>query len=134
MSVTDPISDLLTRIRNAVRSRHTTVEIPASRLKIEMLRILRDQRFIEDYKVSKGKEGTHSTVAVLLKYDNNGRSVITSLERISRPGCRVYLKKKSIQPVLNGFGMNIISTSHGLMTGKEAIEKGIGGEILCSVY
>jgi len=134
MSSTDPISDLLTRIRNAIRTRHASVEVPISRLKVEVLKILKQQGFIDSYKVSREKEGTHGTVTILLKYDSQGRPVITSLERISRPGCRVYLQKKDIQPVLNGFGINIISTSQGLMTGKQAVEKGVGGEVLCNIY
>lgn len=134
MSSTDPISDLLTRIRNAIRSRHASVEIPLSRLKLEVLKILKEQGFIENYKVSGEKERVHATVTILLKYDAQGRPVITSLERVSRPGCRVYLKKKDIQPVLNGFGINIISTSQGLMTGKQAVEKGVSGEVLCNIY
>ncbi|HEY3130105.1 MAG TPA: 30S ribosomal protein S8 [Acidobacteriota bacterium] len=134
MSSTDPISDLLTRIRNATRTRHASVEVPISRLKVEVLKILKEQGFIDSYKVSREKEATHGTVTILLKYDSQGRPVITSLERISRPGCRVYLKKKDVPPVLNGFGINIISTSQGLMTGKQAVEKGVGGEVLCNIY
>lgn len=133
MSVTDPIADLLTRIRNAIRSRHATVELPASRMKLEVLRILREQDLIGGYKLSQAG-GEVESVSVALKYDSEGNCAITSLQRISRPGCRVYLKKKSISPVLNGLGISIISTSRGLMTGARAIEEGLGGEILCNIY
>lgn len=133
MNLTDPIADLLTRIRNAVRNRHTAVEIPAGRMKIEILKILREQELIDSYKLA--HEGsTAATVTVLLKYDADGQPAITSLKRISRPGCRVYLKKDDIVPVLNGLGISVISTSRGLMTGSRAIEEGLGGEILCNIY
>ena len=133
MNLTDPIADLLTRIRNAIRNRHASVDIPAGRMKIEVLRILRENQLIENYKVS--REGSHdASVTVLLKYGSDGNPAITSLKRISRPGCRVYLKKEDITPVLNGLGISVISTSRGVMTGSRAIEEGLGGEILCNIY
>ena len=134
MNTTDPIADLLTRIRNAIRSRHASVEIPEARLKTEVLRILKEQRLISGYTLSKDRPGLPGTVTVLLKYDGDGTSAITSLRRISRPGCRVYLKKNNIAPVLNGFGISIVSTSRGLMTGERAVQEGVGGEILCDIY
>ncbi|MBI2821652.1 MAG: 30S ribosomal protein S8 [Acidobacteria bacterium] len=134
MSVTDPIADLLTRVRNAIRSRQTSVEMPASRLKLEILRILKDEDLIGGYKTSKQRPGLPDTVTVLLKYDRSGNPVITSLQRISRPGCRVYQGKNDIVPVLNGLGISIVSTSRGLMTGTSAVEMGVGGEILCNLY
>ncbi|HEY2930495.1 MAG TPA: 30S ribosomal protein S8 [Acidobacteriota bacterium] len=132
--MTDPIADLFTRIRNAIRSQHTTVNIPASSLKISVLKILKENGLIENFKVSREKEEIQGKVTVLLKYDQEGRPAITALQRISRPGCRVYLKKKNIQPVLNGLGISIISTSKGLMTGDRATQEGIGGEILANIY
>jgi len=133
MNVTDPIADLLTRIRNAIRSGHAAVEIPASKLKIEVLKILRDQELIGNFKLF--QEGERAArVTVLLKYDGDGQCAISSLKRVSRPGCRVYLKKEGISPVLNGLGISVISTSRGLMTGTRAIEEGLGGEILCDIY
>jgi len=132
--MTDPIADLFTRIRNAIRSQHTTVVIPASSLKISVLKILKENGLIENFKASREKEDVQGKVTVLLKYDADGRPAITALQRISRPGCRVYLKQKDIQPVLNGLGISIISTSKGLMTGDRATQEGIGGEILANVY
>ncbi|MBI4455729.1 MAG: 30S ribosomal protein S8 [Acidobacteria bacterium] len=134
MSVTDPIADLLSRIRNAIRVRHVTVEVPASRFKVEILKILKEQSLIDNYKISKAPGGLPGSITVLLKYDEQGNPAITSLERVSRPGCRVYVKKKDILPVLSGLGISIVSTSRGLMTGARAIEEGVGGEILCAIY
>jgi small subunit ribosomal protein S8 len=98
------------------------------------LKILKENGLIENFKVSREKEEIQGKVTVLLKYDQEGRPAITALQRISRPGCRVYLKKKNIQPVLNGLGISIISTSKGLMTGDRATQEGIGGEILANIY
>src|SRR5688500_15274772 len=107
--MTDPIADLFTRIRNAIRSRHTTVNIPVSSLKVDILKILKENGLIENFKISREKEDVQGKVTVLLKYDREGKPALTALKRISRPGCRVYLKQRDIQPVLNGLGISIIS-------------------------
>lgn len=133
MSITDPIADLLMRIRNAIQAGHQSVEIPTSGMKVEIVRILKEQHLISGFKLSAGSAG-RGRISVALRYDGEGRPAIHSLKRVSRPGCRVYLKRKSIAPVLNGFGISIVSTSRGVMTGAEAVEKGVGGEILCNVY
>jgi small subunit ribosomal protein S8 len=129
----DPISDMLTRIRNAVRSRHPRVDIPASLLKVEIARILKEEGYISTYKVvDEGKP--KKTVRIFLKYGTGRRNVISDLQRISRPGRRVYVGKTEIKPVMGGTGINILSTPQGLMTGHAARRAGLGGEILCEVW
>ncbi|MGL5977491.1 MAG: 30S ribosomal protein S8 [Erysipelotrichaceae bacterium] len=131
MIMTDPIADMLTRIRNAVQARHEVVEIPASKEKIEIAKILKKEGFVVDYKV----EGdVKKTITVELKYGPNNEKVISGLKRISKPGLRVYAKSDSIPRVLNGLGVAIISTSHGLMTDKEAKAKHVGGEVIAYVW
>ena len=130
--MTDPIADMLTRIRNAVQARHTKVDMPASRLKTELARILKDEGYISHYKTS--EEGSHANLTVFLKYGSKGEVVISNIERVSRPGCRVYVSKSEIPKVLGGLGINILTTSHGIMTGKEARKQGFGGELLCNIY
>src|ERR1700689_1173952 len=130
--MTDPIADMLTRIRNAVQARHTKVEMPTSRLKVELARILKDEGYISHYKTS--EEGGHTNLTVFLKYGSKGELVISNIERVSRPGCRVYVSKTEIPRVLGGLGINILTTSHGVMTGKEARKQGFGGELLCNIY
>ena len=127
---TDVIADMLTRIRNAVRARHPKVDIPASRLKIEIARVLKEEGYILNYKVA--EEGAKKTIKIYLKYHNN-RPVITDLKRVSRPGCRIYVSRDEIKPVLGGMGILILSTSKGVMTGKQARREGVGGELLCVV-
>jgi len=127
---TDVIADMLTRIRNAVRARHPKVDIPASRLKIEIARVLKEEGYILNYKVA--EEGAKKTIKIYLKYHNN-RPVITDLRRVSRPGCRIYVSRDEIKPVLGGMGISILSTSKGVMTGKQARREGVGGELLCVV-
>jgi small subunit ribosomal protein S8 len=127
---TDVIADMLTRIRNAVRARHPKVDIPASRLKIEIARVLKEEGYILNYKVA--EEGAKKTIKIYLKYHNN-RPVITDLKRVSRPGCRIYVSRDEIKPVLGGMGISILSTSKGVMTGKQARREGVGGELLCVV-
>jgi small subunit ribosomal protein S8 len=131
--VTDPIADYLTRIRNAVQARHKVVEIPASNLKKDITRILRDKGYILNYKfVSDGPQGT---IKIALKYHPETKHpAIKGIERASRPGLRKYAGKESLPRVLNGLGVAVISTSHGVMTDKEARKKNIGGEVLCYVY
>ncbi|MCG3160387.1 MAG: 30S ribosomal protein S8 [Acidobacteria bacterium] len=125
---------MLTRIRNAIGARHTKVDIPASRLKIEIARILKEEGYITNYSI-KTAEGTNKrTLRVFLRYGPNGESVISSLERVSRPSRRVYVPSKGVTKVLGGLGINILSTSSGVMTGKQARKSNLGGEVLCSIY
>ena len=132
MTMTDPIADLLTRIRNGLLARHREVRIPASRIKESVLRILKEEGFIEDVTREPGVGA--GTLVVQLKYGPEGERIITGLERVSRPGRRVYLGSKAIPPVLDGVGINIVSTSQGLRTGAQCRRQGIGGEILCNVW
>lgn len=129
--VTDPIADMLTRIRNANQMRYKEVEVPASKMKNEIARILKSEGFIADYKVK--KNNIQDILVLSLKYVDKER-VITGLKRISKPGLRVYVKAEEVPHVLNGLGIAIISTSKGVMTDKEASELKIGGEVLCYVY
>ena len=131
MIMTDPIADMLTRIRNAVQARHDVVEVPANKEKIEIAKIVKEEGFITDYKV----EGeVKKTITITLKYGPNNEKVINGLRRISKPGLRAYAKVDSIPRVLNGLGIAIISTSHGLMTDKEAKAKHVGGEVIAYVW
>ena len=130
--VTDPIADMLTRIRNANQMRYKEVEVPASKIKIEIARILKEEGFISDYKT---KESDSQSVIVLnLKYGEKKESVITGLKRISKPGLRVYAKAEELPTVLNGLGIAIISTSKGIMTDKEARKNSLGGEVIAYVW
>jgi small subunit ribosomal protein S8 len=130
--MTDPIADMLTRVRNAVQAKHQKVDMPASRLKVDIARILKEEGFIAHFKTS--EEEGKNFLTVFLKYGPKGEKVISNIERISRPGCRVYVSKSEIPKVLGGLGINILTTSHGVMTGKQARKQGFGGELLCSVY
>ena len=132
MSMTDPISDLLTRIRNALIAKHATVDVPSSKVKVEIVRILRDEGYIDEYEVHEA--GPQGTIRVRLKYATDGRRAITGLERVSRPGRRVYRGKDDIPRVLDGLGVTIVSTSRGIMTGQSCRTQGIGGEVLCNVW
>ena len=132
MVVTDTIADMLTRIRNANGMRYSEVSIPASNLKISLAKILKDEGFIEDYKVL--KDDVQGTIVVTLKYGENKERVITGLKRISKPGLRVYAKASEVPKVLNGLGIAIISTSRGVMTDKEARKENLGGEVLCYIW
>jgi len=132
--MTDPIADMLTRMRNAIGARHTKVDVPASRLKVEIARILKEEGYITNYSI-KTTEGSHArTLRIFLRYGPKGESVITHLDRVSRQSRRVYVPSKQINKVLGGLGINILSTSHGVMTGKAARKANVGGEILCEVY
>ena len=133
MNMTDPIADMLTRIRNAVAARHETVDVPASRIKIDIARILKEEGYITDYSVT-GKKASEKTITITLKYGAHKQKAITGLKRISKPGLRVYSKKDSIPRVLNGLGIAIISTSQGLMTDKKARESHCGGEVLAYIW
>ena len=131
MVMTDPIADMLTRIRNANRQHHETVMVPASKLKVDIAEILKNEGFIKGYKVE--GEGPIKNIVITLKYRGNER-VITDLKRISKPGLRVYAKVNEIPKVLNGLGIVILSTSKGLMTDKEARAKQVGGEVLAYIW
>ncbi|MEN3184305.1 MAG: 30S ribosomal protein S8 [Atribacterota bacterium] len=133
MAHTDPIADMLTRIRNASRAGHPTVTVPASRLKIEIARIMREEGYIQDYKVI-AKEGNKRDLVIELKYGPRRERVINGLRRISKPGLRIYAKKDEIPILFGGLGTVVVSTSRGVMTGKEARKLGIGGEVLCFIW
>lgn len=130
--LTDPIADMLTRIRNANLALHDAVEMPGSKLKAEIARVLRDEGYIADYEVREGEVGTD--LVVRLKYDRDRRRVISGLERISKPGRRVYVDRDGVPRVLGGMGIAVMSTSQGVITGHEARRRGIGGEVICSVW
>lgn len=130
--MTDPIADMLTRIRNAIAAKHSRVDIPGSKLKQEIARILKEEGYINNY-VIKG-EGIKYAIRIFLRYDAKGASSITHLERVSRPGRRVYVGSTQVPRVLGGYGVNIVSTSRGLMSGKKARQENIGGEILAQIY
>ena len=134
--MTDPISDMLARIRNAVHAKHTRVDIPSSRLKTEIARILQDEGYVQGFRVIEDESGSpgRRTIRLFLKYGPHGERVITGLERISRPGRRVYFGRREVPPVLAGLGTSILTTSRGVMTGREAVRAGVGGEVLCNVW
>ena len=130
--MTDPIADMLTRIRNAQAAGHQKVDVPVSNIKVEIARILKDEGFINTYKTF--GEGVHQTIRIYLRYGPKGEQVLSKIERVSKPGCRVYVNSANIPKVLGGLGINILSTSRGLMTDRQARRDKIGGEILCRVY
>lgn len=132
MSVTDPIADMLTRVRNANQMRYNEVIVPSSKMKIEITKILKSEGFIADYKVEKGE--VQDNIIITLKYGKNKERVISGLKRISKPGLRVYAKAEEIPTVLNGLGISIVSTSKGIMTGKEARKENLGGEVLAYIW
>jgi small subunit ribosomal protein S8 len=135
--MTDPIADMVTRIRNAVAAKHTRVDIPASRLKAEIARILQDEGYIQAFKLLEDPSGPASsarTLRLFLKYGPHGERLITGVERISRPGRRVYFGKADVPDVLGGLGTSILTTSRGVMTGRAAAKAGVGGEVLCNVW
>jgi len=132
MVVTDPIADMLTRIRNANQMRYKEVEVPASKMKMEIARILKEEGFIVDYKVNKNDK--QDIIVLTLKYGQKKERVITGLKRISKPGLRVYAKACDIPKVLNGLGIAIVSTSKGVMTDKEARKESLGGEVLAYIW
>jgi small subunit ribosomal protein S8 len=130
--MTDPIADMLTRVRNAYAAKHQKVDVPSSNVKIEIARILREEGFINNYKII--GEGAVKNIRIYLRYGSKGEQVLSKLERVSRPGCRVYVSSTSVPKVLGGMGINILSTSRGLMTDHRARREKIGGELLCRVY
>jgi small subunit ribosomal protein S8 len=131
MTVSDPIADMLTRIRNAVMARHDFVLVPASKMKLAITKILKDEGFVTDYEVLRSKP--HRVIKLHLKYDDKNQSIISGLERVSKPGLRVYVERKEIPRVYGGLGVAILSTAKGVMTGQQAWKRGIGGELLCYV-
>lgn len=132
MTMTDPIADMLTRVRNANTVRHENVDVPASNIKKELARILLEEGFIKGYDVI--EDGKQGLIRLQLKYGKNGERVITGIKRISKPGMRVYADSHSVPKVLNGLGISVISTSQGILTDKQARELGIGGEVICYVW
>ena len=137
--MTDPISDMLTRLRNAVSAKHTRVDMPASKLKAEIARILQDEGYIQGCRIveepaEKSDRQPRQVIRVFLKYGPHGEKVMTGLERISRPGRRVYLGAEDVPTVLGGLGTSILTTSRGVMTGRAARKAGVGGEVLCNVW
>jgi len=132
MNMTDPVADMLTRIRNGVRAKLPKVDIPRSKLKVEIARILKDEGYVANYKVT--EDARQGMLRVYLKYGPGMERVITDVQRVSKPGCRIYCGKGEIPRVYGGLGINIISTSRGVMTGRTAAREGVGGEILCNVW
>ena len=130
--VTDPIADMLTRVRNAIQMRYKEVEVPASKNKVEIAKILKEEGFISDYKIK--EDGNFKVITLSLKYGNRKESVITGLKRISKPGLRVYVKAQDVPRVLNGLGIAIISTSKGIMTDKQARRESLGGEVMAYIW
>lgn len=129
---TDPIADMLTRIRNANTVSHESVEMPSSKLKVELAKLLKEEGFISDYEVK--DDGKFKRLHIVLKYDMNNKPVISKLERVSKPGLRSYCKAKNLPKVLGGLGIAIISTSKGLLTDRKARKENIGGEVLCYIW
>ena len=135
--MTDPIADMLTRIRNAVTAKHTRVDMPASRIKADIARILQDEGYIQGFKLleeTDGKPALSKTLRLFLKYGPHGERLITGVQRISRPGRRVYFGRDEVPEVLAGLGTSILTTSRGVMTGRNAVKAGVGGEVLCNIW
>lgn len=132
MATTDPIADMLTRIRNASKARHGSVDVPLSSIKLELAKILKGEGYIKDFEVVKDKK--QGMIKIQLKYDSSKKGIISSIKRVSKPGLRIYVKKDKLPKVLGGFGTAVLSTSKGIFTGKKAKELGIGGELICTIY
>jgi small subunit ribosomal protein S8 len=132
MTLTDPIADMLTRIRNAAMGRKKDVRIPSSRMKVEIAKILKEEGYIRNFKVV--DDNLQGSLSMTLKYTDDNQSVITGLKKVSKPGCRIYCKADSIPKVLDGLGIVIVSTSTGVVTGKKCQEIGVGGEVLCQIW
>ena len=132
MRLTDPVADMLARIRNAISARHQKVDVPASKLKLEIARILKEEGYVSNFKAT--EEDGKKVIRVYLKYSPDNTGAISNVVRISRPGSRVYVGKTEIPRVLGGLGINILTTPKGVMTGKQARKEGVGGEVLCEVY
>ena len=132
MTTSDPVSDMLTRVRNAMMARHPKVDVPSSKLKMEIARILKEEGYILNFKMA--EEGTKKSIRIYLKYTASMEPVISKIERVSRPGCRVYVGSQDVQRVLGGLGISILTTPRGVMTGSMARRENVGGELLCKVY
>src|SRR6266436_8942921 len=136
--MTDPIADMLTRIRYAVTAKHTRVDMPASRIKVDIARILQDEGYIQGFKLldetGAGKPAVTKLLRLFLKYGPHGERLITGVQRISRPGRRVYFGRDDVPEVLAGLGTSILTTSRGVMTGRNAVKAGVGGEVLCNIW
>ena len=132
--MTDPIADMLTRIRNAVAAKHSRVDMPSSRIKSDIARILQDEGYIQGFKVLDESSAPVKTLRLFLKYGPHGEKLITGVQRISRPGRRVYFGKEDVPEVMAGLGTSILTTSRGVMTGREAVKAGVGGEVLCNIW
>jgi len=132
MTMTDPIADMIVRIKNAVMASYDKVEVPSSKIKINIVKILKFEGYIRNYKII--KDSKQGIIVIYLKYSEDKSSVIKGLKKISKPGCRIYSRCKKIPRVLNGLGINIVSTSKGIVTDREARKMGVGGEIICSVW
>ena len=130
--MTDPIADMLTRIRNAVMAKHARAKMPSSRMRVEISKILKEAGYIDDFNVA--EESSRQVLTLVLRYGPSGERVITGIERVSKSGCRVYVKKDQISKVLGGLGISIISTPKGLLTGAESRRQGLGGEVICNVW
>jgi small subunit ribosomal protein S8 len=131
MSLSDPVADYLARIRNAIAAKHEKVDIPASRIKVEITKILKEEGFIQNFKVQ--EDSKQGLIRIFLRY-SDGTPVITGIKQVSRPGRRVYARKEKLPKVIGGLGIAIISTSRGIMTGEQSLQSGIGGEVLCEVW
>ncbi len=132
MSLTDPVADFLTRVRNAISARQQKVDVPASKLKLELARILKEEGYIANFKAT--EEEGRKLIRIYLKYGTDNEAAISCVERVSRPGCRVYVGRNEIPRVLGGLGINILTTPKGVMTGRQARKEGVGGEVLCQVW
>ena len=132
MSLTDPVADFLARVRNAIQAKQQKVDVPASKLKLEMARILKEEGYIANFKAT--EEEGRKLIRVYLKYGPNNEATISQLARVSRPGCRVYVGRNEIPRVLGGLGINILTTPKGVMTGRQARKEGVGGEVVCEIY
>jgi small subunit ribosomal protein S8 len=132
MSLTDPVADLLARIRNALGARHQKLDVPSSKLKLEIARILKEEGYIANFKAT--EEDGRKVLRIYLKYGPDNAAAISNLQRVSRPGCRVYVGRDDIPRVLGGLGINILTTPKGVMTGRKARKEGVGGEVLCDVW
>ncbi|MGD0783843.1 MAG: 30S ribosomal protein S8 [Candidatus Aminicenantales bacterium] len=132
MSVTDPIADMITRMRNAARIKRREVQMPSSKLKVEIAKILKDEGYLKNFKVLEDKK--QGTLVLTLKYTEGNQSVVTGSRRVSKPGCRIYCTSERVPKVLDGLGLAVISTSRGIASGKKCEELGLGGEVLCYIW
>jgi small subunit ribosomal protein S8 len=132
--MTDPIADMLTRVRNAVHARRQRVDVPASTFKVQVARILEQEGYIQGFKIVTADTQPKTIIRIALKYGPRGETVITGIQRVSRPGRRVYLGRDEVPKVMGGLGTNILTTSRGVMTGREAVKAGVGGEVLCNIW